>query len=445
MRYRIIQQISHSSSGISYQAEDLKLKRQVLLKLIHPWSPLPDAARRQFFRYMQEISSIRHPNIAEILNYGELNGQLFIARAFLTHGSLLHEVGRQRFHAPMAIPEALHHTVHLGQILFYLHQQGYCHGAVTLSNILLQPTANSITNDVQLYLADTGLTHLIQHIGHPPISQPIITAAPEQIAGHLSPQSDQYALAVLLYLWLTGRPPFIGTPEEVKSLKLAHSFAAPSTYNTLVSSSLGQCLRKALNPQEKDRYPSIIEFLQSLQSSIEIPKSTSFAQTHDIQPMAQVDIPSLLQTSHTHGIEQIQQETPETEEQQPVSSEDILHAQLVIQSPYTATPQYITLEKSETTVGRAGSSDIFLDHDPLTSRHHALIIQEQDHYFILDQHSLHGTTVNDQRISTDTRYPLQHNDQITIGEYSMRFLCPAQAGANKASQPLPSQLLIHAE
>src|SRR5690348_16405790 len=93
-RYSVLQILGSGGSGTSYEAEDLLLHRKVTLKLIHPWSPLPDSARRQFFRDMHSISLLAHPYHAPILDYGEVDGQLYIARQFACHGSLLSPEGR---------------------------------------------------------------------------------------------------------------------------------------------------------------------------------------------------------------------------------------------------------------------------------------------------------------------------------------------------------------
>jgi len=88
-RYRIQRCLSSSVSGTSYEAGDTLLLRKVTLKLIHPWATLSDAARRQFFREMQGISTLTHPYLAAVLDYGEVDGQLYIARRYVTPGSLL--------------------------------------------------------------------------------------------------------------------------------------------------------------------------------------------------------------------------------------------------------------------------------------------------------------------------------------------------------------------
>ena len=88
-RYRVIRWLGSGASGESYEAEDSMLLRKVTLKLIHPQSTLPDSARRQFFRELQGISALNHPYLAPVLDYGEINSRLYIARKFVTSGSLL--------------------------------------------------------------------------------------------------------------------------------------------------------------------------------------------------------------------------------------------------------------------------------------------------------------------------------------------------------------------
>jgi pSer/pThr/pTyr-binding forkhead associated (FHA) protein len=75
----------------------------------------------------------------------------------------------------------------------------------------------------------------------------------------------------------------------------------------------------------------------------------------------------------------------------------------------------------ETTLGRAGSSDIVLDQDTLTSRHHASLLCEDKNYFIYDKRSMHGVFVNGERILVQARHRLLDGDIIGIGEYILVF------------------------
>src|SRR5947209_19791100 len=116
-RYRIIRFLGSGISGESYETEDTVLQRKVTLKLIHPWGRLADAALRQFFREMQGISGITHPYIAATLDYGELDGKLYVARRFVSAGSLLNSEGRSWFQPPLAMPDALIYIHQLAQAL----------------------------------------------------------------------------------------------------------------------------------------------------------------------------------------------------------------------------------------------------------------------------------------------------------------------------------------
>src|SRR6266568_7215613 len=114
-RYRVVQYLGSGVSGESYEAEDTVLQRKVTLKLIHPWMILPDSARRQFFREMQGISLLNHPYLAAILDYGEIDGRLYVVRRYLSNGSLLGNAGRSWFKPPLSLEDALRYGRQLAQ------------------------------------------------------------------------------------------------------------------------------------------------------------------------------------------------------------------------------------------------------------------------------------------------------------------------------------------
>src|SRR6202790_5795213 len=93
-RYRINRWLGNGVSGESYEATDMILQRKVTLKLIHPWTPLPESARRQFFREMQGISQLHHPYLASVLDYGELDHRLYLVCRLLLEKTILSGEGR---------------------------------------------------------------------------------------------------------------------------------------------------------------------------------------------------------------------------------------------------------------------------------------------------------------------------------------------------------------
>jgi pSer/pThr/pTyr-binding forkhead associated (FHA) protein len=96
---------------------------------------------------------------------------------------------------------------------------------------------------------------------------------------------------------------------------------------------------------------------------------------------------------------------------------------LVIISPYAEEPYEVLMEHDEITIGRAGSSDVLLDHDNSTSRHHALLKHEGDHYVLYDRRSANGVFVNGQMLIGEIGYVLEDGDHISIGNYELIFRC----------------------
>jgi serine/threonine protein kinase len=399
-RYLVRRVLGRSYAGMSYEAEDTKQHRHVTLKLIHPWSLLPDAIRRQFFRDMQEISSLSHPALTTTLNYGEMNGQLYIARSFVEHGSLLGNAGRHWFSPPLDTTKALTYIIHIAHALVYIHKCGYIHGSLTFSNLLALRVPHS-PDQVRLLLSDTGLTSIVQRLEQPrtsPLRLPI-TAAPEQFQNRLTPASDQYALAVLLYFWLTGHLPFIGSHTEIEHLKKKENIPSLCTLNPNVTEAYDHVMRKALSAHPKDRYPSMETFISALQNLLCDTETVAYTQeqtTLAVEPSAQCDPKNLRATPMAH---------------------------LVITSPYTSEPDIFQLVQENTTIGRAGSSDLLLDQDAMTSRHHALIKQNNGQHVIYDSRSTHGVFVNQHKINAEVGYHLHNGDHITIGDYTLIFYC----------------------
>src|SRR5450631_3030243 len=106
-RYQVIRPLGNGISGESYEALDTLLERTVTLKLIHPWTTLSDAIGRQFFRELQNMSRLNHSTLTSILDYGDVDGQLYMARKYTPFGSLLSTQGRDWFSPPLPLEQAL--------------------------------------------------------------------------------------------------------------------------------------------------------------------------------------------------------------------------------------------------------------------------------------------------------------------------------------------------
>lgn len=537
-RYRVVCWLGNGVAGESYEAEDTVLLRKVTLKLLHPWAALPESAHRQFFRELQGISQLTHPYIAEMLDYGEVDGCLYVARRYVSSGSLLGNEGRLWYKTPFTITDAVTYTAQLAQALNTIHERGYVHGSITFNNILVLRGSNveQEADFAPFLLADIGLAHFIRRFGRPRLALLPVTAAPEQLGQRVTPASDQYALAVLCYCWLAGRPPFLGSPDEIEQLKLTATIPQLSEFNEQVPSALDMVIRRALSVYPEERYPSIEDFQHALQAAIPAPvQSNTFARIpqteppvtsdamlallHQVgpvsEPMAQ-QTPQPLPQPSTPGQPQIDPATPlpmpqpvpsplpdpapepiptpqpqpeptPAPEPEPTPAPEVLPtpepdiaqplpspspdfppatpatpatpltsptdinspfivpqplqstARLIITLLETEETHEILIERDEITLGRAGSSDILLDQDTLTSRHHALLKREDADYLLFDQRSANGVFVNGQKLTPETGFTLADGDHISIGNYEIifRFSTYAPLVITKLQEPSP--------
>src|SRR2546426_310821 len=177
------------------------------------------------------------------------------------------------FKPPLSVSDAIHYGYQLAQALEYIHKHGYLHGAFTLSNILVLrgPNIEDEPGFAPFLLADVGLANFVRRYGQPQISLLPITAAPEQLGKRVTPASDQFALAVLLFCWLAGRPPYLGSPDEVEHLKLTETIAPLRPFNPQVTDEQEAILRRALAVYPEERYPSILAFADALAATITPP------------------------------------------------------------------------------------------------------------------------------------------------------------------------------
>ncbi len=269
-RYRVHRWLGGGVAGESYEAEDRILQRKVTLKVIHPWTTLADSARRQFFREMQGISLLNHPYLATVLDYGEIDGRIYVARRYVSSGSLLGSNGRLWFHPPLPAQDAFKYAHQLAQALQYIHQHGYVHGSLTFANILVLrgPDAENTSDYAPFLLADVGLAHFVRRFGHPRLETLPVSAAPEQLTKRVTPASDQFALAVLLYFWLAGRPPYLGASSEIEQQKQSEIITPLSMLNPGITLEQDAIMMRALTAYPENRYPSALNFAETLLASL---------------------------------------------------------------------------------------------------------------------------------------------------------------------------------
>lgn len=467
-RYRINRWLGNGISGETYEAEDTAVLRKVAFKLLHPWGALPDAARRQFFRELEGISQLQHPYLTPILDFGEYAGRLYVARRFVSTGSLLSNEGRIWFKPPLPVSDAFHFTHQIALALHALHARGYTHGSLTLSNILILRgfNADQTANFAPFLLSDAGLANFVRRYGQPQNALLPITAAPEQFGKRVTPASDQFALAVLLYFWLAGRPPYLGSTEEITEQKLSGHFAPLASLNRDVTASQEAILCRALAVSPGERFPSILAFANALlatlaetapivkiaervpatplpfepisQAEPALVKEDTAAyptgQDDDTAPeAAAADLvepamtPDFAAIPHTEPVtaliemgEATAMEDNETVVVETTPPSAPLPPRLAIAIAGGVEAYEFVLQAQEYMLGRAGSDAIYLE-DGSVSRHHALLHYVDGCYILSDNRSVSGVYVNGQPLSEQEAHALVDGDQITMGKYALIF------------------------
>ncbi len=198
--YRIEHLLGRGGMSVVYVAEDLRLKRQVALKLLA--SPLAEdqAFRERFLEESQLAASLDHPNVVPIYSAGEAGDELYIAMRYV-EGEDLKALVRS---GPLAPARAIRICSQVAEALDFAHERGLVHRDVKPSNVLLDAKEHA-------YLADFGLTRRLGETrgAEPALFGTIDYIAPEQIRGEaVDGRADVYALGCVLYECLVGTSPF---------------------------------------------------------------------------------------------------------------------------------------------------------------------------------------------------------------------------------------------
>jgi len=207
--YQLEEQIGRGGMAVVYRAYDVRLDRNVALKILAPGLALDEAFRRRFTRESKAAAAVDHPNIIPVFDAGEAGGVLFIAMRFV-HGRdvrTLLEAGS------LPAERATDIIAQVASALDAAHARGLVHRDVKPANMLLDTTGGGRDH---VYLSDFGLSKRtlaqLSQTGVTSHSQFLGTldyVAPEQAeGGRVDGRADEYALACAAFELLAGTPPF---------------------------------------------------------------------------------------------------------------------------------------------------------------------------------------------------------------------------------------------
>jgi serine/threonine protein kinase/photosystem II stability/assembly factor-like uncharacterized protein len=281
-RYRILRLIGSGGMGEVYLAEDSQVHRQVAAKVIRieagqTGDEAVASVMRQFVREATAIAKLDHPNILPLYDHGEewLDNIHFayLITPYRAEGSLVNWL-RKRAEVQKTQSLTLKQIAHIIQqaarALQYAHDQQVIHQDVKPANFLIR--SKSVADEYpDLLLADFGIAHMESNTSN--ASQSVrgtpTYMAPEQWANKTVFASDQYALAIMAYELLTGKPPFQGNPMSMMYAHLQEIPKPPGALNPLLPEAVNSVLLRALAKKPEDRFPTIISFAQAFDAAFQ--------------------------------------------------------------------------------------------------------------------------------------------------------------------------------
>jgi beta-lactam-binding protein with PASTA domain/tRNA A-37 threonylcarbamoyl transferase component Bud32 len=203
-RYRLTRPIGVGASAHVFAAEDIRLRRRVAVKVLHPALAGEEAFLRRFRRESQAVASLRHPNILRVYDWGEDDGSPFLVMELLEGGSLRAMLDRGALLSPA---QAAAVGADAARALDYAHRQGLVHRDIKPANLLFD-------EEGRVSVADFGLARaLAEATWTEPAGAVVGTAryaSPELVRGeHLDSKADVYSLALVLVEATTGEVPFV--------------------------------------------------------------------------------------------------------------------------------------------------------------------------------------------------------------------------------------------
>jgi tetratricopeptide (TPR) repeat protein len=252
--YEVLGEVGRGGMGVVYQARHLALHRLVALKTIRTRADARPEMVDRFRTEAEAIARLVHPNIIQVYEVGEIDGQPYLALEFVAGGSL----ARRLDGAPLPPRPAAELIQVLARAVHAAHRHGVIHRDLKPANVLL-------AEDGTPKITDFGLAKLVgtDRAGQTQTGAVIGTPsymAPEQASGdhrEVGSAIDVYALGAILYEMLTGHPPFRGaTPLETLDQVRNREPMPPSRLQPGIPRDLGTICLKCLHKDPAQRYLS---------------------------------------------------------------------------------------------------------------------------------------------------------------------------------------------
>jgi non-specific serine/threonine protein kinase len=260
-QYRLTRKLGEGGMGVVFEARDDRLDRLVAIKRLRPMDTHPSLKER-LLREARVAAKISHPNICQVYELAEENGELFVVMELLEGETLAGRI--ERGTVPLA--DALQTALGVLGALEAMHSRGIIHRDLKPTNIFLTPHG--------VKLLDFGLArpHLTE--AHVTLTQPgTIVGTPRYMAPEMfgdepvGPAVDLFALGAILFEMLTGRPAFDGRNVVEIYAALLQSQPPPLVGGPDIMAVDG-IIQRALAKKPRDRHPDAMAMAQDVRQAL---------------------------------------------------------------------------------------------------------------------------------------------------------------------------------
>jgi len=263
--YHVLEFLNRGKRFDICRAIHADFEEEVALKILFPDEIADERerqfAKKQFYKEAYYLMQMDHPHIVKAFDYGEVDGLHYLVMEYAPYGSLAqkHSLGKR-----LSLDRVRSYLGQIGPAIEYLHALGLIHRDIKPGNIFVGAGNWLLLGDFGLVSRDRSRQQPRMYFEYGGTSAYM---APEQLRGEPCQASDQYALATMVFEWLTGCSPFEGTPEEITQMRL--NDYAPSMREIVpeIPAAVDMVVMTALWPPPHHRYPSIQEFIHAFEEA----------------------------------------------------------------------------------------------------------------------------------------------------------------------------------
>ncbi|HEX9131821.1 MAG TPA: serine/threonine-protein kinase [Ktedonobacteraceae bacterium] len=287
--YWMIGFLGRGSFADVYLGEHNSLRRLAAIKVLNG-----RPTREKLERFWTEASitaNLPHRHIVQVFDYDEESAPPFLVMHYAPHSDLEERHRGER----LPLDTIVSYVKQIAEALDYAHRRGVIHCDVKPSNILLD------THD-KVLLSDFGVAVSTRRYAPIPriFGGTATYRAPEQYRGWPLPASDQYSLGIMVYEWLSGRPPFCGSSSYEITMRHVHD-SPPPLWRTAPSTphAVQSVVSRALEKDPDERFPSVGSFALALEQAYQDEEDTLIpVPSRRYQPISRPSHAPVLQRSN---------------------------------------------------------------------------------------------------------------------------------------------------